>query len=217
MRSTLVRSGAVAVAALALAAGTTAHAAAPTFKPVTITDPAGDANGINGQGTEDVPSTSTPSDYSGGDIVSIAWVTNGTKSKPTGFTVTMTLSGAPAKNTIYRVTTATADCSTFWLNYSDMVDGAITGSLQHNCPGFTGANPTSSSESVKLGDGVTVKDKTITWTVPASVIPSAVKPGTAITSLSGHTRFYAGTSISGGATVPQIDEAAGDGTYVYGK
>ncbi len=211
MRSSLVRSGAVAVTALALAAGASAQAAAPAFKAVTITDPAGDGNGLNGQGFEDLPGTATPSSYSGGDIVSISWTTTGTASKPTGFSVTMTLAGAPAAGTIYRVTTATADCSTFWLNYTKPASGTDTQTLQHNCPGYTQASATSTSESVKL-DSITVKDKTITWTVPVSLIPKAVKNGTAIESLSGHTRF-SGVAV----TVPQIDEAAGDGAYVYGK
>ena len=216
MRPSLTRVGVVATTGLLAITATGAHAATTSFKPVSITDTVGDGNGLNGQGFEDVPGTATPSNYSGGDIVGISWVTNGTKLKPTGFTVTMTLSGAPGPSSIFRVTTATADCSNFWLTYSSTVDGKVTQTLQHNCPGFTPAGTTGTSEAVKL-DSVVVKDKTITWTVPASALPKAVKVGTAITSLSGHVRFYAGTAATGGATVPQIDEAAGEGTYVYGK
>ncbi len=216
MRPSLTRVGVIAAIGLLAVAATGANAAATPFKAVAITDTAGDANGLNGQGFTDVPSSATPANYSGGDIVGISWVTNGTKAKPNGFTVTMTLSAVPGPSTIFRVTTATADCTTFWLNYSATVDGKITQSLQHNCPGFTPAGATGTSESVTLAN-VVVKEKTITWTVPASALPKAVKAGTELTELSGHTRFYAGSAATGGATVPLVDEAAGAGSYVYGK
>lgn len=216
MRSSLTRVGVVAATGMLAFAATGAHAATTSFKPVSITDIAGDGNGLNGQGFQDAPGTATPSNYSGGDIVGISWITNGTKLKPKGFTVTMTLSGAPGPSSIFRVTTSTASCSTFWLNYSSTADGKVTQTLQDNCPGFTPAGATGTSESIPL-DSVVVKGNTITWTVPASVLPKAVKVGTALTSLSGHVRFYAGTGTTGGATVPMIDEASGPGSYVYGK
>lgn len=215
MRSTLLRTAALSAVALGAVTGLPAHAAAP-FKTTTITDTTGDGNGLNGQGLVDgAPSQSTPSDYSGGDIVSVAWTTLGTKAKPAGFKVVMTLAGAPSPATIYRVTTETKDCSVFWLTYTVYADGPTKGTLQHNCPGFTAAGATSTSESDDLAP--TVKGSTITWVVPASLVPKAVKPGTAVSNLSGETRFMAGASVRGGATVPVIDGAAGAGTYTYGK
>ena len=216
MRPAFTRVGALAAIGLLAVVGTGASAAPAPFKAVAITDAAGDGNALNGQGLTDAPSTATPANYSGGDIVGISWVTNGTKAKPNGFTVTMTLSAAPGPSTIFRVTTATAECSTFWLNYSATADGKLTQSLQHNCPGFVSASATGTTESVTLAN-VVVKDKTIVWTVKASELPKAVVAGTTLTELSGHTRFYAGTGATGGATVPMIDEAAGDGSFVYGK
>jgi hypothetical protein len=215
VRSTLFRTAALSAVALGAVTGLPAHAAAP-FKTTAITDASGDGNGLNGQGLVDgAPATSTPSDYSGGDIVSIAWTTLGTVKKPTGFKVVMTLAGAPSPATIYRVTTSTKDCSTFWLTYTVFPDGPTKGSLQHNCPGFTSTSTTGGTESDALTP--VVKGSTITWTVTGSDLPKAVKKGTAITGLSGETRFMAGSSVSGGATVPVIDAAAGDGTFTYGK
>lgn len=217
MRSSLARAAVVASSALLAVSATGAHAATSSFKPVAISDTVGDGNGLNDQGfAPPMAGTATPSDYSGGDIVSVEWTTLGKKSQPTGFQVVMKLSGAASRGTIYRVTTKTADCSTFWLNYTYYADGPTSASLQHNCPGFTTTSATGSTESDPLTT-VAVAGSTITWTVPASVLPKAVKAGTAITGLSAETRFLAGTSIKGGVTVPQIDHAVGDGTYVYGK
>lgn len=215
MRSTVLRTAALSAVALGAVTCLPAHAAAP-FKTVTITDTAGDANGLNDQGiAPPTPGTATPSDYSAGDIVSIAWTTLGKKTKPAGFKVVMTLAAAPSAGTIYRVTTATGDCSTFWLNYTAYPDGPTKATLQHNCPGFTSTSTTGGTESDPVD--AAVSGSTITWTVPSSVLPKSIKKGTAISSLSGETRFMLGTSASGGLTVPVIDHAAGDGIFTYGK
>lgn len=228
MRTTLVASAIGASAALLLTASTSLAAIVTPAKPaaVTVTDQAGDANALNGQGFGlPVPATATgPASYGSGDVLSLAWQTlvtskkvgNKTISKPTGMKVTMALSGAPQINTIYRVTGGTAECTVFWFTYSSLAGGAPTATLQHNCPGFVPAGATGTSENVVL-DGVKIEGSTITWTVPGSVLPKAFKVGTQLTGLSGHTRMYAGTSVTGGATVPAMDEAAGDGVYVYGK
>ena len=135
-----------------------------------------------------MPATASPSDDSGADIVSIAWKTLVTTKKvgtrivnvPIGMQVKMTLSGAPQLNTIYRVTTATGDCTTFWLNYSSLADGSPKASLQHNCPGFTASSATSSTESDPL-DTVKVDATSITWTIPSKLLPKAIKVGTQVT------------------------------------
>jgi hypothetical protein len=230
MRSTGIRTVIGATAALMVVGASMAHAAAPKAPAapvaVTITDPAGDANAINDQSTgAPVPSTATPTQVAAADIISISWKTLVTTQKvgkkivnvPTAMQVKMTLSGAPQLNTIYRVTTATGDCTTFWLNYSQLADGAAAAALQHNCPGFTASSATSSTESVSL-DTFKLDANSITWTIPAKLLPKAIKVGTQVTALSGHTRFYAGTSKTGGATVPAIDMAdGGSAVYTYGK
>lgn len=227
MRSTVLRTVLVGATAVTAVFPAMSQAAAPAagFSTVTITDPTGDANGLNGEGFASAPSVSTPADDAAGDIVSISWTTNGTVKtvgkktvrSATGLQVTMKLSAKPQTNTIYRVTTATADCTTFWLTYSTAADGPAVAAFQDNCPGFTAAGPTSTSEVIPLTT-FKIDGTSITWTVPASVLPKSVKLGTQITSLSGHTRLFAGSATLGkGATVPEIDEAAGAGTFTYGK
>lgn len=222
MRSTVLRAAALSAVVLGVLSAVPSHAATAPFKPTAISDATGDGNGLNGQGVAADPGHATPSDYSGGDIVSIAWTSLGTKKKPAGFKVVMTLAGAPAPGTIYRVTTSAPGCTTFWLSYTVWVDGPTSASLQHNCPGFKATGTTAGvpligqSESDPLTT-VAAAGHTITWTVAPSALPKSIKPGTAISKLSGETRFAAGTSIRGGVTVPVIDLAAGDGTFTYGS
>lgn len=224
----LVRPALAAAAAGLALSSVGAHAATKIVTPakttpVTITDQAGDANGLNGQGFVDAPSTATgPAAVSGADIVSISWQTlvktTSPKAKtgtPDGIKVVMTLAAPPMSQVIYRVTGGTSDCTTFWFNYATFADGTTSSSLQHNCPGFT-AGTTSSTESIKL-DPPKIEGNTITWTVPKGTLPSGFKVGAQLTGLSGHSRGYEGTGQTGGATVPLIDEAAGDGTFTYGK
>src|SRR5690242_15184159 len=102
--------------ALAAAAGiglTALPGQAATAPKPQITDPAGDANSLNGQGiVGGAPSQATPADASGADITSVLFQSTfkavkkagKTVQVPTGFTVTMTLSAAPTvPNVIYRV------------------------------------------------------------------------------------------------------------------
>ena len=185
-------------------------------KPVTITDQAGDANAVNGEGFTTVPATATPAQDAGADILSISWQTLVKNRALGGMQVVMTLSAPPQTQTIYRATGGTSDCTTFQFNYAAFADGATATSLQDNCPGFTPSSATSTTETVKLSPAV-ISGNTITWTLPKNLVPAGFKPGAALTGLGGHTRLYAGTSLTGGATVPQLDEAAGPGTFIYGK
>ncbi|MBV9097016.1 MAG: hypothetical protein JO079_03070, partial [Frankiaceae bacterium] len=84
----------MALAVAAAAAVTLTHpagAAAPKSGDLHVTDPTGDANGINGQGIgAPVPSQSTgPASVAGADITSIdlktLWVGKGKKRKAQGF------------------------------------------------------------------------------------------------------------------------------------
>lgn len=216
MRPTLLRTVALSAAILGGVTAFPAHAAAP-FPAVTITDPSGDGNGLNGQGQAGLPGTSTPSEYSGGDILSLSWRTLGTAKRPAGFQVAMRLAGPPATNTVYRVTTKSDSCGTFWLVYTTAADSPPFAALQHNCPGFT---PDLTSISNTESDPVTatVKDSTITWTLPPAKLPRMIEPGEKIRSLSGHTRLYAGSGAAHqGSTPVEIDEISGEGTFTYGR
>ncbi len=215
---------------LAVAASSPAFAAAAKKPappvPVKITDPAGDGNALNDQGLGlPVPSASTPVQVAGADVTAISWTTlaklttvRGKKVYvPTGLQVKMTLSAAPQANVIFRVTASAGDCSIFWFNYSKFVDGGTSATLQHDCPGFVKKNAASSSESVPV-DSIVTDANSITWTVKSKSIPSSVKVGTKLTEVGGQSRFYAGTSATGGATVPSLDEVnGGDTVYTYGK
>lgn len=208
-----------------LAAAALPASAAP--KPVKITDLAGDANAINGQGfSTAVPATSTaPAQVAGADILSISFLTMTTTQKvkgktvtvPNGLQVTMTLAAPPQVNVLFRATPVPAGCSTFSLSYSKLADGGETSGLRHNCPGFVKDLPTDTYEDAGV-DSAVASGSTITWKMRAKkALPAAVVPGTVFKTLSGHTRFYAGTTTTGGATVPALDEAAGAGTFTYGK
>src|SRR4029077_20985555 len=104
-----------------------AHAAGP--KPQ-ITDPTGDANGINqqfpGLGPEPPDEQTAPADGAAADITSVLFETNfvtkkvhGKKVKvANGFTVTMTLAAAPTSDIEYRVSGAAGDCSSVFFEYN---------------------------------------------------------------------------------------------------
>ena len=203
----LAAAGGIAVAALP------AHAASAP-KPQ-ITDPAGDANGVNDQGSgEGVPSQSGPADDSNADITSVlfqsTFATKITtkrvhhkrvkviKKVPTGFTVTMTLAAAPGPETEYRVVAATTDCSDLFFEYGT---DAATGGSDVRCP----ATPPATEVTYKVPDAV-VKGTTITWTLPISVFPA----GTTFTGLSAQTRLNPVV-----VTAPQMDGAAAPANVAF--
>jgi hypothetical protein len=185
-----------------------AHATAP--KPQ-ITDPAGDANGVNGQGfVTGLPSAPTPADASNADITSVLFqstfktkkVHNKVVKVPTGFTVTMTLSGAPTTPEVfYRVLAVTTKCpaSVFFEYGTDVATGGST----VRCPGTPPAKDITYSDA-----NAVVKGSTITWTLPLSAFPV----GTTFSSLAAHTRFNPAI-----ITAPQIDEATSSATFTVGK
>lgn len=125
----LVRPVAAAGVAGTLMLGLPAHAAAPVYKPkvLTLTDAKGDGNGLNGQGFVSGVSVPTPADNAGADFQKVEYrstgvmVKKGTRYVPrcTGFTVKVTLGGAPASQTIYRLTgTGVANDGLWWIQYS---------------------------------------------------------------------------------------------------
>jgi hypothetical protein len=197
--------------ALAAAAGLgvavlPAHAAAP--KPQ-ITDPAGDANGFNDQGVgAPVPSQSSPADYSGGDITGVTFASTFVTKKgrrrlvktPTGFTVTMALGGAPGPETFYRVVATIPGCDTLFIEYGT---DAAEGGTAMRCPALPGAQATDYTIAPAA-----VKDSTITWTIPISVLPA----GTTLTQLNAQTRLNPAV-----VTAPQIDYASSAATFTVGR
>ena len=121
---------AVCIAAIASVVALTAPSdAAPAYKPKTLvlTDDAGDGNGLNGQGFADAGSQATPVQAAGTDIVKVAYASTGFMQKKgriyvpkcTGFTVKLTLGGAPMDQTIYRITgTGVQQDGLWWVQYS---------------------------------------------------------------------------------------------------
>ena len=205
MRLRLVTAAVVAGMTFAALPG---HAA--TAKPQ-ITDPAGDANGANDQGTGGpVPSQSTgPAQYAGADITSVAFVsTFKTKrvhgkvvKKPTGFTATMTLGAAPGPETFYRITTAIPSCEDLFIEFGT---DAATGGSAMRCPALPGGKETDYAIPAAVQTGTTIK-----WTVPIS----ALAAGTTLQSLHAETR--ANPAV---ITAPAIDIAdGGSATFTIGK
>jgi hypothetical protein len=195
-----------AVAGLAVAAFPAHAASAPRPQ---ITDPAGDANGINGQSvTNAVPSVSTgPADLASADIRSATFattfVTKVVKKKkvkvPNGFTLTFVLSAAPTPNIIYRVAGASADCQSLFFEYDTSIG---TGGTTIRCAALPPA------PNVDYPGTATVKGSTIVWTVPNG----AFRNGTVFSGLNAQTR----TALVA-VTAPQIDFAASSATYTVGK
>ena len=197
-RSLIVRRLALVFAAGALVAALPAGAA--HAKPgLHITDPTGDANGLNGQDVGlPVPSESTaPADVSGDDITKIDLVTDfigkGKKRKAAGWHVSLTLAAPLQKGTLITVTMdSSAPCgpsSTIQLGYG-------TSSLAVCQTGGTTNDTIGSYEA--SADG-----KTITW-----YLDPVFKPGTTISNI------YASTSVF---VFGVFDEATSQGIFTYGK
>ncbi len=183
---------ALAVLAFAVPSAT---AAAPGPQ---VTDPSGDANFVNGQGL--VTGDAVPHDQATpvgsqayADVTSVLWQTTKTVKKVkkktvttiTGFTVTVTLAGAPTPpegtTVVYRILGKTPACPYFGVVYysNKLKDGTSPQSaLRDNCNGASAARLTPIALPV-------VKGSTLTWTVPLKAIPAdtKVKVGSTLTGL----------------------------------
>ena len=176
-----------------------------------ITDPVGDANGINqqfpGVGPNPPDTVTAPADLSSADIVSVTFattfVTKIVKRKrvntPNGFTVTMALAAAPTPNIEYRVSGAAGGCSSVFFEYDT---SAQTGGADIRCPA------TPPAMSVTYNGTAAISGSKIVWTVPAGAFPS----GTTFSSLDAQTR-----TVAVAVTAPQIDYATSTATYTVGK
>lgn len=191
----------LAVAALAVAA--LAHpAAAAKSGALHVIDPAGDANGINGQGFGiSAPSVSTsPASLSGADITKIDLVTNFVRKHKTrhavGFDVVLKLAAPLQKGVLITVTMDTSvpcgDTSTIQLAY-----GTSALAVCQTPAGSSTSNDT-------IGDWEASDDgTTITWH-----IAPIFKPGVKISNI------YASTSVF---VLGVFDEASSQGVFTYGK
>ncbi|HEU5034630.1 MAG TPA: hypothetical protein VFT62_07740 [Mycobacteriales bacterium] len=187
-----------------VAAVVPAHAAkAP--KPQ-ITDPAGDANGINDQGfgIGAPPSTATPVDDSNGDITSLALATTYKTSHhrrvPTGATMTLSLSAAPDSNHFYVVTVTTKTCKALEFIY-DTNPVPLYAQNRALC--------TDSTPSKEVGGvpAAVVKGNSLTWRLPLTVFPV----GTTFSAISAQT-------LTGAVPAVVIDETDPSSvTFTVGK
>ena len=160
-----------------------AHAAGPQ-----VTDPASDANGVNGQqvgAAAALPqNNATPvGSQAYADVLSVEWKTLRTKGKPTGFSVVMTLSAAPTPpagtSLVYRML-GTGPCGTFFgvVYYTKKSsDPSIpVSAIRDDCNDVTRLTPIATP---------VVNGGTVTWTVPLTAIPKGlpVKLGTVLKDL----------------------------------
>jgi hypothetical protein len=204
-----IRYGLAALTTVACVAGFAAPSVAATPRPQ-VTDPKGDANGLNDQGVgAPVPSASTPVEDSGADILSVlfqsTFTTKGHKKVPSGMTITLTLAAPPTPEHIYRVTATAPSCSggaQLFFEYTTTVGAASPGGAR--CPG------TVKSTAVPVTSVVT-KGDSIVWTLPLSV---SIAKGEHLTGLGADVRLEL---TQPGTTIPAIDEASGSATFIVGK
>lgn len=207
----------VAAVTVAVALANVAYAAPklPRAKPLVITDPAGDANGINGQGrptisgqqTPDVPSQSTPpAQRSAADIVQVALDRVDDTKMVKGLKVTMKLSAAPDRATVYRVVFTTAACAYVYFDYIVDAQGQGHTVRQQACSGAQGYPATPPAK---------VTGTTIEWLVLFTDPGGNLKVGTELT-VNAQTRGYFGRAPHPAFTVPQFDETA-PGVYKIGQ
>ncbi|MBV9098661.1 MAG: hypothetical protein JO079_11450 [Frankiaceae bacterium] len=198
------------------------HAAtAPTAPKPQITDPAGDANGINDQGAGAATvNASGPVDDANADITSVLFATKYktvtttktvvkiVKKKkvvttvtvvtqvPDGFTVTMNLSAAPDGNHTYDVNATHPICSgSLDFTYST----GPTGLNEVDC---TDVSDPSNITTTKLAGEAAVVGNSVVWTIPAAAFPV----GSLFSDLTAQT----GTPLA----LAAVDQA-GDGSASY--
>lgn len=197
---------AAAVAATpALAGGKLAPA-----KPLSWTDAAGDANGLNDQGgllPAGPNDTAGPVQRSSADVLGVTFARLDDGKQVQGLTVTMKLGGAPDQGQLYRVTGAAANCTVFWFQYAWTAGGSGTPTLRHNCVDST--SPTAAvSNTVSVPIDAKVVGNAIVWTLRVKELPQGVKIGTVITPERGEVRAILGAAGTSLITAPVIDQTA---------
>ena len=207
---------AVIAAAGAVAAVIPAHAATGAAKPTPqVTDPTGDANGLNSQEgllPANPNQATAPASYTNGDIVSVTFATVfkkvHRKKVPTGFTATLTLAAPPTDTHVdYNIDADVSGCDGF-VDFDYNIDPTV-GANSISC--FHATDPT---DPTSLTAGATayaappavVSGNSITWTVPLSTF----KVGTQFTGLDAQT-------LVSPTFAPEIDEASSTNTFTVGK
>ncbi len=188
-----------------------------------ISDPAGDANGINGQGFADLvpglPSDqTTPADVAEYDILGVRYATmfdtvvvDGVDTYVvTGVEARMGLSAQPTATSapaIVRLAQEASGCAMF-LQYYGGTNGsnaADTGNLRITCEGdVTGGNPANITEGAALDVSFDDETSELVWAYTFGTGAAAdryLKNGAAITPTNPHVR-----ANSGAVTAPVIDE-----------
>ena len=173
-----------AALATAVAFGPWAHAADPQ-----VTDPAGDANGINSQlvNHPDAPhSTPTPAgsqDYA--DVTSILWENATVKGQP-GFKVTVTLVAPPTPpvgTVVYRIL-GKPSCEGS-NPFFGVVYYTTKGSDEEQPQSAIRDNCIDATTRLTEIDPPVIKDNVLTWSAPLSAIPkdTGIKAGSVLTDL----------------------------------
>jgi len=191
--SALVATAGIAVAVLP------AHAASPSLTPAPrpqITDPSGDANGLNDQGfgVGQPASTNTPVEDSAADITGLTFQTTFkttvtkhtvivvTKKKgklvktkktvttttktPTGSTITATLAAAPDTNTFYAISFTSTAATCKSVEL--IYDGNAVPAYAQNDGRCQDGSTTASTIA---GPSSAISGSTIVWTLPLSAFP----------------------------------------------
>jgi hypothetical protein len=213
------RSTALAALTAAVLASPLAFAATPAAPQVT--DAAGDANFLSGQGyTTAGPgagNNSTPvGSQAYADVLSVLWTPDtakvGKKTKTVGFTVTATLSGAPTPPSgtivVYRMLGQVGGDSLQFLGpvwYSSPLSDATApqAALRDNLSGTT--------RLTKI-DLPKIEGSTITWKVPLTAVPKEFKAGSTLGNLYFEVREiedFKGQKVP--ADVPVLGGASGGG------
>lgn len=213
MRIRPVLVSAVALCALAAPAAFSATPAAPQ-----VTDPANDANGGATAGGPAADQATPAGSASYADVLSVLWAPDAAPKgkKPTGFTVTTTLSAPPVApqgaSLVYRMLSQVNGDSKIYL-----------GPVYYTAPSTDPAAPQSALRDNLGGatrltkiDLPVIAGNTMTWHVPFSAVPKEFKLGTAVSNLYFEVREI--ESFQGQKTpdaVPLVGGASGLAVGVY--
>ena len=199
--------GAVCAATVTLA-GPSFGAGLPKAAPLTVADPAGDANFSNDQGgLAPVPPPSTGSSVrAGADIRAVTLGRTDDGKKVKALTVTMTLDAPAEASTQYRVAMEAPGCSQWYVEYQFPPAGseaAITkgGVVRENCSG----------DSVFTDVDAELKGNSIVWTIPVKGMPGDVKLGAPLNVK------YGQTNLETAVVVPAFDMVTIDKTFKVGQ
>jgi hypothetical protein len=228
--SVKIRTAALLAAPLAACLTMSAQAAPPTAapKPLVLTDPKGDANGINNQGlvsgTPVPDGTATPAAVDATDITGLTVAATGSMAKRkvgkkmvsyfscTGYTVTLQLAAAPLPTAaLYRVQGATPLHDTFWLEYSEEAGATATTTLR-----YTDAAATLGTSSIAIAPAK-IDGSKIVFTVTGGNLKATGGEAlgkTILTSFGADVRFN-GKAQGGGITAPMFDQLVTDGSQTW--